>query len=392
MRVSEGTALTLYTAARQAANICQATAVAWLVAASTGSAGAVALVWSLNLLPWLGLPLFGSLADRLPRRAMVRIADGAVAVLAVGMVAATAHGRLPLGLALGWTGAYALLTASARPAVKGLAREIGEPAGAARLVATFTATEYAVLGGGQLLAALLLIGGQAPAAFGAVAALLLAGLGALRGTGAPRPTDEATPSWTATLHLLAGPDFRGPFLLTILCGAAAFTARTLAPLLAIRNLHAGVLGYAALGAAYSFGAAVGAAWERRRDDWRDGIRSPAAGWLAAAAAVALAGRTDAVTLGVAAFAVIGIASGYQDAGNAARVAGAVPPGAQSRAMALTSLVWRVPGMLAGGIAGLGDRIALPQLLAGLAIAEAVIASAAWARAVTAHSPARSLGD
>jgi hypothetical protein len=368
-------ALIAYDLIRQTADICQATAVAWLVATATGSALAVAGVWALNLLPWLALPLFGTLADRLPRRAIIRVADGTVIVLALAIALG---GHLPTGVAFAWTAAYATLAAVARPAVKGLIREVGRDA--ASLLARMTALEYLVLGGGQFLAAALLLRGSPAPAFLAMAVLLGVGLLALSRTGSAEPAEE--PRWGPVLRQLAEPSFRRLFLVTIGCGACAFTVRALAPLLVTRNLHASVLGFAGLGAAYSLGAAVGAARFRGRTALR---------WLPAAAAVLVAGTTGSLALAVLSFAAIGIAAGSQDAANSARVAAELPAGAQSRGMAVTSLVWRIPGLLAGALAGLSALVGVGWLVGGLAAIAGLTAIWAAAAPPTTGSAASASG-
>ncbi len=370
------TALIAYDLTRQAADVAQATAVAWLVAASTGSALAVAGIWTVNLLPWLGLPLFGDLADRLPRRRLVWTAQIAVLLAAVA-TAAAARGRLPLSLAFAWTAVYATLTALARPAIKGLIREVSHEA--ATLVARLTAWEYLVLGLGQFLAAAVLVSGSPSLAFGLMAGLLALGLPALARTGTAEPAPEPAPPWRPVLAQLAGPRFRGLFFLTVVCGACAFTLRVLAPLLVLRDLGGGVLAFAGLGAAYSLGAALGAAWNHGR---------PAAGWLVAAAAVLAAGTTGSLVLALIAFVAIGVASGHQDAANSARVAAELPPGAQSRGMAVASLIWRVPNLLAGAVAGLAASGGLGALSVALAAVMLLTGSVASASARWELGPAR----
>ena len=363
------TALIAFDLTRQAADVAQATAVAWLVAAGTGSVLAVAGVWTVNLLPWLGLPLFGDLADRLPRRRLVWAAQLAVLAAAVATTVLTARGGLPVGLAFAWTAVYATLTALARPATKGLIREVASEAAA--LVARLTALEYVVLGAGQFLAAAVLVSGSPSLAFAVMALLLALGLLALARTGTAEPATEPAPPWRPVLAQLAAPRFRSLFLLTVLCGTFAFTLRVLAPLLVLRDLGGGVLAFAALGAAYSLGAAAGAAWRHGR---------PAAGWLVAAAAVLAAGTTGSLPLAIAAFGAIGVASGHQDAANSALVAAELPPGAQSRGMAVASLIWRVPGLLAGVVAGLSGYAGLGALSVALAAAMLLTGSAASASA------------
>ena len=325
----------------------------WIVAETTGSALLVASVWVLNLLPWLGLPFYGLLGDRWPRRRIVRMADGSLIALSLATAALTFGGHLPPALALVWTACYATLAAIARPAVKGIIREVSSQA--ANLVARMTSLEYVVLGLGQFLAAVVLLQGNPAAAFAVVALLLGLALLALGRTGAAEPRTAPAPLWGPVLAEMA--QLRRLIATTIVCGACTFTVRALAPLLALRNLHTGVLGFAALGAAYSLGAALGAS----RFHGRSALR-----WLPAAVGVLVAGTTGSAAWAIAAFTAIGVAAGSQDALNSGRVAAELPGGAQSRGMAVMSLVWRVPGLLAGaiaGYAGLSPRVLV--VLAGL---------------------------
>lgn len=373
-------ALMLYSAVRMAADVCQSTVVAWVPAAETGSPGVVALLWALRYLPWFGLPLSGALADRRPRRAVVRAADGAAAVLALAAGILAARFGFGIGLAAVWAGAYGALSAAARPSTKGLARQtLAAPSDAARLSGALTALEYLVLGAGQLAAGLLVRRGPAAAGLLACAALLAVGVGALSlraPSGAPRAAAADTPP-VPVVRLLASPAFRGPFVLTVLCGACAFTARALAPLLVLRHMRAGVLGFAALEAVYALGAGAGSAWLRRGAHWRGGVRTAALAWLLAAPALALAGTARALPPAILAFAALGAAAGVQDAGNASRVAALVPPDAQGRAMAYGSLVWRLPGVLAAGLASLGGVWPFGRLCGVLAAVQAAVAAASF---------------
>ena len=385
-------ALVTYSALRQAADVCQGMAVSWLLAAGTGSAAALGGASSLSVLPWLGLPLAGALGDRAPRRSVIRAADGAALLLAAGLAVLLLRRGLAVGIAYGWVLAYAALYALARPATKGLVREVtASPEGAASLSGALTAVEYAMLCAGQLLAALLLARGRGPAAFAATALLLAAGVAALstaRSSRRPPARAAAVPLPATALLLTRGP-FRGPFVLTVACGACAFTLQVLAPLLALRHLHAGVLGFAVLAASGSAGSAAGALWLRRGARWRTGTRGVALAWLLAAPAAALAATTRQMLPAALAFAVLGAAAGFQDAGNAARVAALVPPEAQSVAMAFGSLVWRVPRLLAGGLAALGSLVPLGGLGLGLAATQAAIALGALAlTAAPRRSPVR----
>jgi len=370
-------ALLWYSGLRQAADVCQATAVTWLLAAATGSAPVLGVAAALGVLPWLAAPLTGMLGDRAPRRQVIRAADGAVAVLAVGMAVAASGRRLPVWLGYAWVLAYASVYAVGRPATKGLAREVAAvPDGAAGLSGALTSLEYAVIGCGQLAAAVLLISGRAPAAFAATAVLCAAALillGRPR-AGAAVPARRAA-SLTGTVRRLWRPPFRAPLALTVLCGACTCAVQALAPLLVLRHLHAGVFGYALCGTAGALGSAAGAASVRKRG-WRGGAAAAALVWTVAAPGAAAAGLAHGLALALPGFALLGAAAGFQDAGNAARVAALVPADEQSGAMALGSLVWRLPRLLGGGLAALGALAPTGVLCAGLGGLQAAVGVAA----------------
>ena len=376
-------ALVAYSALRQGADACQALAVGWYLGSATGSARLLGLAWVASGLPWLLLPLSGAAADRTARRRLVVAGDLAVAALA----AAAALGRPAPGRALGFLALYGLGYAAVRPATKGLAREAAPaPAAAARLSGLLTALEYAALVAAQLAAGRWLLPRGPAWGLGAAAVLLVAGAAVLRpGPARPAPGGDP-PALRRVAGLLLGPELRGPLLLTVACGTCGFALLPLAPLLAGAAGRApDPVRYGLLMAAYSLGAAGGAGLARRADGWRLGVRGAALAWLGAAPALFLAPRLPGAAA-AACYAAVGIAAGFQDAGNAARVAAAVPAAAQSQAMALGSLVWRVPAVLAGTVVAAAGS-ARPAALCGiLAAALAVVAAGAACLPPPGHAP------
>jgi hypothetical protein len=376
--------LSAYAVLRQAADVWQALTVVWVVASGTGSARAVAAVWVGGVVPWFLLPASGVAADRLAKRNVVLAADLVASVCALAMAAAVRRGASAV-LAVGWAAIYGLCYATARPATKGLSREVAPvPEGAARLVGTLTAVEYAAILAAQGVAGTVLLAGAPWRAFLAVAAALGVGAVVLScwvPAGLPR-VGEVAGRARETVRLLFQPPFRGPFALTVVCGTCGFAAQLLTPLLAQRQLGAGPVAYAWLAAATSAGSCLGALWAGRGRLWRLGTAGSAWVWLAAAPAVAWAGASHALAPTAMALSVVGMALGAQDAGNAARIAALVPPAVQSQAMGLGSLVWRLPKVLAGPVAALADATPLGGLLLALALTQAIgaaggLAVAAW---------------
>ncbi len=367
--------LASYSALRQAADACQTLTLNWYLASGPGAAGLLGLAWVAVRLPWLVLPLSGAAADRVSRRRL--IVGGDLAVAALGLAAAAAVAWRGRAAALAFLLLYGLGYAAVRPATKGLSRELApSPRAAARLSGLLTAIEYAALLVAQLAAGRWLLPRGPAWGLGTMVVLLALGCAVLAAgvpAGAAASGPEPPMGGRQVVRLLWSPPLRGPFAMTVACGACAFALLPLAPLLAMGHGHLGSLHYAVSMAAYSLGAAGGAALVRATEGWRLGVRGAALAWLAAAPAVALAPRLGPAGTALC-FAVVGAAAGFQDAGNAARVAALIPPGAQSQAMALGSLVWRLPGVLAGLIVAGAARVPPATLCAVLAGVLAVLAA------------------
>ncbi len=368
--------LAAYSVLRQAADACQTLSINWFLAGS-GSAALLGLAWIVSRLPWLLLPLAGAAADRVVRRRLVMAGD--LLVAAAGLAVALARWR---AAALPFLALYGLGYCAVRPATKGLSREfLPAPHLAARLSGLLTSLEYLALVVAELACGRWLLGRGLAVGLGCMAVLLAAGV-AILGVAAPSPAGAPRRHAPAlqtrgVLAQITAPPLRGPFILTVICGACGFAVLPLAPLLAQR-LHGGPTLYALLLAGYSLGAAAGAALARWAEGWRVGVRGAGLMWLAAAPAVALAPRLP-VPGAIGCFCLLGLASGFQDAGNAARVAALVPPAAQSQAMAMGSLIWRVPGVLAGAVVVLSAPLPPARLCLILAALLAVVAAGAAAR-------------
>jgi MFS family permease len=371
--------------------------VAWLVLQHTGSASLTGLVFVASSLAMLvGGPLGGLLADCLPRRRAMALADGLRLVLVAGLGAALLTGAfsLPLVLAVVFANAFLMLVFEGAlgalvPALAGDALErvngrlqaarwtgmlIGPAVGGVLLAATSHAGVALLLDaatyGVSLLAVLALP--AVPAAAGAARAGLFAGLDAIRSVAALRRLTGLALSLSVVSPV---------FLLGF-------------PLIA-RELGAGPAGYGALSCAFTLGFAVGglpAGWiaERLGADRAialglaaSGLASAflgTAGSLAAAVALVLAG-----SLCVGPIEVL-FMSGFQRA---------APPDLIGRAttqlFSLNALV-RAPAYALGGsvFAALGTA---PVLAAAgaleIAVAVAYLASSRRRSVVPASSAARS---
>lgn len=364
-------ALVAYSVLRQAADACQTLSVNWYLAQS-GSAGILGLAWITARLPWVVLPFSGALADRRARYPLIIAGD--LLVAAAGTAVALGHWRAAV---LPFLAVSGLGYAAARPATKGLVRQlVPEPHRAARLSGLVTSVEYLALVAAQLAAGAWLLGRGLPTGLATMAVLIGLGVVTLGTAISKRPlADESrpTPSPRLLVAAVTAPPLLGPFLVTIACGACGFAALPLAPLLAER-LHGGPLLYGLLLAASALGGAGGASLARWADAWRLGARGAALVWIAAAPALALIPFVPAAWV-VGCFCVLGIATGFQDAGNAARLAALVPSALQSQAMAIGSLIWRLPAVLAGLIVALTAALSPARLFPALAGALVLVAAA-----------------
>lgn len=363
-----------YSALRQVADVSQTLAINWYLAASTGSAGLLGFAWVASRLPWVVLPFSGFAADRLARRRMIVAGDVVLAAIGVAVIVL----RPVRTAALLFLAVYAVGYAAVRPATKGLPREVaGTSEGAARLSGVMTTLEYVAILVAQVAAGRWLLPRGPVLGLGVMAATLVLGAVVLLRTVpvTPSPLPPAARGLREVTGMLWAPELRGPLVLTVICGGCAFVLLPLAPLLA----HGGPALYGLLMAAYSLGAAGGSALARWTEGWRSGMRGAALAWLIAVPALALAPRADAVVAVIGCYGAVGLAAGFQDASNAARLAALIPHGAQSQAMALGSLVWRLPGVVAGtlvaGTAPLHPAV-LCLALAGVLAVVAVVGALA----------------
>ena len=280
----------------------------------THSAWAVSAVLLAEFVPAIALgPFFGALADRLPRRRLVVMADLLRCLAFVGLAFA---GSLPalIGLALAAGVGGALYQPAAKSALPGLAGKHADQA-MGTLVASWSAAGMIGpgLGAGLLVvmspASLLLVN----AATFLVSAIVLGRLpidAARAAAAAVCPEADGAPAEAPDHGIRAGlKTLRGIPGLAVIIGAGAATTLAFSmmnvaePLLARSELHTGGAGFALLVCAFGIGSTVGA------------LRGRADGWALlatlAGGGVALVASALAPSVGVAAvtFLVTGIFAG-----------------------------------------------------------------------------------
>jgi MFS family permease len=308
----------------------------------TRSAWAVSAVLLAEFVPAIALgPLFGALADRLPRRRLVVAAD---LLRCAAFVALAFAGSLPavVGLALVAGIGAALYQPAAKSALPGLAGEHAERAMGA-LVASWSAA--GMIGPG-IGAALLVVVSPADlllvnAATFLVSAVVLGRLpiDARPAAGVVAATDDA--SQDEEQADLAGHGVRAGLRavrsapgLGVVVGAGAATTLSFSlmnvaePLFARQELRASAAGFALLVAAFGVGSTVGA------------LRSRASGWAMLAAlaggALALIASALAPSIGVAAatFLVTGLFAGAFMSSEHQLIASVAPQAALGRVFGL----------------------------------------------------------
>ena len=309
----------------------QAVALAWLVLQLTGSAAAMGLVLTAQLLPTLALVIFGgAIADRWPKIPLL-VSSDAVRAVVVGVIAVlVASGSVALSQLLALGVVFGLVDAVFMPTWAALLPELVPPDDrpSANALASLT-SRLAGIAGPAVGAALVAAGGIG-AAFAvdgvsfAVSGALLAWLGLARRRSAPispetgpTSTEAREPSFGGRRLLADVRDGLAAVVATPWIGltiaAAAITNISLAgplgvsvPLLVERSLGGGVGVLGLYGSAVAVGAVVSALALGSRARLRRRWRLVYGWWIAVALAAAAMGLPIGVAGLLAAALVVGV--------------------------------------------------------------------------------------
>jgi MFS family permease len=346
-----------------------------LVAQVAGSASAVGGVLVARLVPTLASPLFGVLADRLDRRAVLVASDLARALLVLGMVFAR---DLILIYALAFL--IGLARALFNPTVRAAFPSVVGEGDLTRANALIGATFSASITVGPALGGLLVAAVGVEMAF--VLDALTYGVSAafLSRISLPRPQDSEDENGGFARELKAGFGYlagaRVPLalviggFLTVLATDLAIPAEVF---LAKETFHAGDFGYGVLVAIWGCGMVGGSALMAALGDRISLVPLYLLGIFAWGAALAAVGLSPTFALALCALAAAGVANGMDNTTADALLQKRVPDAFLGRVFSVRFLGYGVAEALAYALGGLVVDAAGPRpayLLAGAATAAA----------------------
>lgn len=379
----------------------QTVAEMWLVLQLTHSGVAVGVAAALQFAPMLiGGAWAGLIADRFDKRRLLIATQTAMGLPALALLALTASGAIELWMLYLLIAARGAVNAIDNPARQAFLVELVGPDRLVNAVSLGSALINGARTIGPALAGIVIATAGVAPCFALNAASFGAMIVALRGMDTAalrsRPPAVRRPGQVRSglRYVRATPELWIPLALMAIVGTFTFNFQTLLPLLATFGFGGGASAYAALTTAMGLGAIAGAVANGARSRVRPALlagASAAFGALVVAAALA-------PSLAVAALALVpvGAASVVFAASVNSFLQLTVAPHMRGRVMALYSVVFLgstpIGGPLMGLIAGsAGPRAALA--LGGLvALAAAVWARAAFARAGLSDAAAHRSGS
>ncbi|MCC9306690.1 MFS transporter [Kitasatospora sp. RB6PN24] len=247
----------------------------WLVLSLTGSPLAVGVTTAMQFLPTLLLGLFGGvLADRMPKRRLLIVTQGAMGALAAGLAALTISGAVTEYHVYAFALLLGLVTVVDTPTRQAFVSEMVGPKDLANAVSLNAANFQTARLVGPAVAGLLIaaVGSGWAFALNALSfAAVIAGLLAMR-SGELRPV-ERIPREKGQLreglrYVKERPDLMWPLVLAGFIGTFGFNFPTLLSGFAYRSFHVGPGLYGLLNTAMALGSLTGALIAARRGNPR----------------------------------------------------------------------------------------------------------------------------
>ncbi|MEM9561541.1 MAG: MFS transporter [Actinomycetota bacterium] len=340
----------------QAGTWMQTVSVAWVVLQLTDSGVALGVVTAARFLPVLVLGAWGGVvADRVDRWRFMLTTQIAFTVVAGAFAAAIVLDRLGVGLIVGLSVVFGLLTAVDNPTRRTLVADLVEPDEVPNAVALHSAMMTGSRVIGPALAGVLITTVGVEWCFIINTLSYLAVIGALLAMdrGAIRPAPQvarAKGQLREGLRYVWGtPKLRDALVLLAVIGTLAFEYQVTLPLFAERTLGAGAGGFTTLYSAMSVGSVAGALLMARREriDLRFLVR---ASWGLAFATMLLALAPN-LALALAAIVGVGATGVFLMSGANALIQVEADDRMRGRALALTAVVIIGSTPIGGPIAG-----------------------------------------
>jgi MFS family permease len=365
-------------------NWMQMVAELWLVLSITGSGVAVGLTTALQFLPILLFGAWGGLlADRVPKRGLLMVTQGLMALPALALFALSLAGAITPAVV------YALVFArGAVNSVDNPTRQsfVIEMVGSGRVVNAVSLNSVLVhsarIAGPALAGVLIATVGVEPcfALNAATFAVMIAALSRMDATAlrpAPRAGRERGAVLAALRHVSRTPRLGVPLALMALVGTLGYNFQTILPLLARFSFDGGAGVYAALVSAMGAGSVVGALATGARG--RTGPPLIAASALGFGVLALLAAGAPSLAFELPVLALLGAAAVTFAASINSYIQLEVEPQMRGRVMALYSIVFLGSTPIGGPLAGWLSQAFDPRV--ALALAGVSGLSAAWAARV-----------
>jgi MFS family permease len=377
-------------------NWMQIVAEVWLVLKLTGSGTAVGLVAALQFAPILLFGAFGGmLADRVPKRNLLQLTQGAMVVPALSLFALYATGAVEPWMVFALVFLRGSINAIDNPTRQSFVIEMVGPDRVVNAVSLNSVIVHASRIAGPAVAGVVIsVWGVGPC-FVVNALSFIAMIVALRAmdpdelASAPVVAREKGALRAALRYVRATPALRVPLLMMALVGMLSFNFLVILPLLARFSFDKPAAGYASLMIAMGIGSVIGALVTGARGRVSNRLLVLSSGLFGALILLLAA----APTIEVAALILIplGAASVTFAAGVNSALQLAVTPEMRGRVMALYSMVFLGSTPIGGPLAGWLSETWSPRMAllvgAAAALVAAVGARAAFARREPARSPA-----
>ena len=353
-----------------AGNWMQIVAETWLVLRLTGSGTLVGIAAALQFLPMLVFGgLGGVLADRVPKRRLLTITQGLMAIPALMLFALVETHAVQAWMVLALILARGAVNSVDNPARQSFVSEMVGTDRVVNAVSLNSVIVHTARIAGPALAALVIAAAGVGPCFAINAASFVAMLVALRRMDpralepAPVATRERGQLRAAVRYVLATPELRTPLAMMAVIGTLSFNFQVLLPLLARFTWDGTASAYAALTCAMGVGSVCGALVAGARGKVGVGLLSGAA--VAFGTATLAAAAAPSLGLQLLVLAPLGAASVTFAAGVNSTMQLAADPAMRGRVMALYSVVFLGSTPIGAPLVGWLAEAAGPR--AGLAV-------------------------
>jgi len=353
-----------------AGNWMQIVAETWLVLRLTGSGTLVGIAAALQFLPMLVFGgLGGVLADRVPKRRLLTITQGLMAIPALMLFALVETHAVQAWMVLALILARGAVNSVDNPARQSFVSEMVGTDRVVNAVSLNSVIVHTARIAGPALAALVIATAGVGPCFAINAASFVAMLVALRRMDpralepAPVATREPGQLRAAVRYVLATPELRTPLAMMAVIGTLSFNFQVLLPLLARFTWDGTASAYAALTCAMGVGSVCGALVAGARGKVGVGLLSGAA--VAFGTATLAAAAAPSLGLQLLVLAPLGAASVTFAAGVNSTMQLAADPAMRGRVMALYSVVFLGSTPIGAPLVGWLAEAAGPR--AGLAV-------------------------